>query len=120
MQIATNEMSTPTTNANTIREAIRDKISLMPLDRIHGQPTYQSYRNLRKQLAKMCAAIKTGAWGGRHGHLALVLFNGEYQTKTGDPNADTDPQDAPPLSRPSTPTTKRHTNGKARDTSASQ
>ena len=90
-------MSTPTTNANTIREAIRDKISLMPLDKIHGQPTYQSYRNLRKQLAKMCAAIKTGAWGGRHGHLALVLFNGEYQTKTGDPNADTDPQDAPPL-----------------------
>eukprot|EP00804_Cyclotella_cryptica_P023189 CCRYP_000382-RA/>CCRYP_000382-RA protein AED:0.66 eAED:0.41 QI:0/0/0/0.33/1/1/3/0/253 len=36
-------------------------------------------------------------WGGRHGHLALVLLDTEYQTVTGTPQVTTERVTAPPI-----------------------
>ena len=95
-------MGEPTETA--VREAVRTKIMAMPLDRVIGQPNPTSFKHLKEQLAKIASAIKTTNWGGRHGHLALVLDDEEYQTASGfgetlpDGNSNTtDRMDQPPL-----------------------
>ena len=55
----------------------------MPLDRMIGQPTTTTVNHLKQQIAKIAAAVKTTKWGGRPGHLALVLDNTSYQAVTG-------------------------------------
>jgi len=64
-------------------EAVRAKIYTMPLDKIVGQPTTATANQLKEQIAKIAAAIKTTKWGGRHGHLPLVLSGMEWQTAAG-------------------------------------
>jgi hypothetical protein len=44
-----------------------------PLDVIVGQPTTETMNKIVEQMAQMVPPIKTTAWGGRHGSLALVL-----------------------------------------------
>ena len=41
--------------------------------------------------------MKTTEWGGRHGHLALVINEADYRTVTGDATSIVDLQIAPPL-----------------------
>jgi hypothetical protein len=90
-------MSSPTANEATVREAVQATISLLPLDKITGQPTNSSVNHLKQQVAKIAAAVKTTKWGGRHGHLALVLLDVEYQTVTGTPHNTTELIAAPPI-----------------------
>ena len=90
-------MSSPTANEATVREAVRATIALLPLDKITGQPTNSSVNHLKQQVAKIAAAVKTTNWGGRHGHLALVLSDTEYQTVTGTPQITTERATAPPI-----------------------
>jgi hypothetical protein len=54
---------------------------LMPtklLDVIVGQPTTKTMNRMMEQMAQMVAPVKTTAWGGLHGSLALVLDDPEY------------------------------------------
>ncbi len=96
-------MSLPTASEAAVREAVRAQIATMPIDKIVGKPSTTTVNHLKEQLAKTAAAVKTTKWGGRHGHLALVLTNAEYQTATGaatlaDGTANnTDRQAAPPI-----------------------
>jgi hypothetical protein len=53
-----------------------------PLDIIVGLPTNKSMDRMMEQMAQMVAPIKTTAWGGLHGSLALVLDNVNYATIT--------------------------------------
>jgi hypothetical protein len=53
-----------------------------PLNTIVGQPTAKSMDRMMEQMAQMVASIKTTAWGGLHGSLALVLDNVDYTTVT--------------------------------------
>jgi hypothetical protein len=53
-----------------------------PLDIFVGQPTTESIDRMTKQMAQMVAPVKTTAWGGLHGSLALVLDNTDYATVT--------------------------------------
>jgi hypothetical protein len=53
-----------------------------PLDIIAGQPTTKSMDRMTKQMAQMVAPIKTTAWDGVHGSLALVLDDIDYATVT--------------------------------------
>ena len=79
---------TASTNAeSSIREGIQTQLALLPLDKIIGQPTIRQYHHLKKQLAKLAAAVKTTEWGGRHGHIALVLTEAHMRTVTGNPLA---------------------------------
>ena len=90
-------MSSPTANEATAREAVRATIALLPLDKITGQPTNSSINHLKQQVAKIASAVKTTKWGGRHGHLALVLTDTEYQTVTGSADITTERGTAPPI-----------------------
>jgi len=79
-------MSSPTANEATVYEAVRAIVTPLPLDKIMSQPTTSTVNHLRQQIAKITAAVKTTSWGGRHGHLALVLTDPEYRTITGNPD----------------------------------
>lgn len=69
----------------------------LPLDIIVGQPTTQSMNLMTDQLAKMCAAVRTTAFGGKHGSLAAVLDDPEYQTVTTNTSSSTTPLTEPAL-----------------------
>ena len=53
-----------------------------PLDVIVGQPTTETMNKMVEQMAQMVALVKTTAWGGRHGSLALVLNDADYSSIT--------------------------------------
>jgi hypothetical protein len=53
-----------------------------PQDIIFGQPTTDSMDRMTDRMAQMVAPVKTTAWGGLHGSLALVLNNADYATVT--------------------------------------
>ena len=53
-----------------------------PLDITVGQPTTKSMDQMMEQLAQMVTPVKTTAWGGLHGSLALVLNVTEYAIVT--------------------------------------
>ena len=90
-------MSSPTANEATVYEAVRAIVTPLPLNKIVGQPTTSTVNHLLQQIAKIAAAIKTTSWGGRHGHLALVLTDTEYRTITGNPDIVIDHLPTPPI-----------------------
>jgi hypothetical protein len=53
-----------------------------PLNTIVGQPMTKSMDRMMEQMAQMVAPVKTTAWGGLHGSLALVLNDVNYATGT--------------------------------------
>jgi hypothetical protein len=53
-----------------------------PLDVIVRQPTTASMDKMTEQMAQMVAPVKTTAWGGLHGSLALVLDDADYKIIT--------------------------------------
>ncbi len=71
-------MSSPTASEAAVYEAVRAIVAPLPLDKVVGQPTTSTVNHLQQQIAKIAAAVKTTSWGGRHGHLALVLTDAEY------------------------------------------
>ena len=81
-------------------EAVRDQIKSFPIDKIIGQPTMKSWQHLREQLSKVTAQVKTTTYGGRHGHLALVLNDTEYANVTGNNALRTDRLTQPPQVHP--------------------
>ena len=48
------------------------------LTRIHGEPTYESLKVLKKQLQSNAASVNCALGGGANGHLGLVLTVNEY------------------------------------------
>jgi hypothetical protein len=53
-----------------------------PLDIIVGQRTTETMNKIVEQMAQMVAPVKTTAWGGCHGSLALVLDDADYLSIT--------------------------------------
>ena len=90
-------MASPTTNKAAVLKAVRAIIAPMPIDKIIGQPSNSTVNLLKQQVAKILAAVKTTSWGGRHGHLALVLTNNEYRLVTGNVTQATTCLVAPPI-----------------------
>jgi hypothetical protein len=68
--------------------SIHQTVSLLmctkPLDVIIRQTTTKTMNWMTEQMAQMVAPVKTTAWGGLHGSLALVLDDADYAliTKT--------------------------------------
>ena len=48
------------------------------LNVIIRKPSMVTMSHMIEQISKMVAAVKTTAWGGNHGYLALVLDNEDY------------------------------------------
>ena len=71
-----------------------------PLDTIAGQPTTKSMDRMMEQMALMVAPVKTTAWGGLCGSLALVLDDVSYATVTHQAVTLTDRLVQPPVVNP--------------------
>ena len=66
-------MASITTTVTAITKMVRRHMTAVPLNAIVGQPTLPAVQKLIKQLSACASHFHTNAWGGRHGHLALVL-----------------------------------------------
>ena len=75
--------STTGATGASVQESIRAQIGTSAIDKIIGQPTTTSVNNLKEQIAKIAASVKTTKWGGRHGYLPLVLDDTEWRTASG-------------------------------------
>jgi hypothetical protein len=70
------------------------------LNTIVGQPTIESMDQMTEQMAQMVVPVKTTAWGGLHGSLALVLDDVNYATVTCQAVKSTDRLVHPPAVNP--------------------
>jgi hypothetical protein len=59
----------------SIHQMVALIMSAKPLDVIVGQPTTDSMDRMPEQMAQMVTPVKTTAWGGLHGSLALALLD---------------------------------------------
>jgi hypothetical protein len=66
----------------SVHQTVPLVMSAKPLDVIVGQPTTKSMDRMMEQMAQMVAPVKTTAWGGLHGSLALVLDDTDYAMVT--------------------------------------
>jgi hypothetical protein len=66
--------------------SIHQMVALIILEKllnvIVSQPTTKSMDRMTEQMAQMVDPVKTTAWGGLHGSLALVLDDKDYATVT--------------------------------------
>eukprot|EP00804_Cyclotella_cryptica_P030012 CCRYP_013457-RA/>CCRYP_013457-RA protein AED:0.47 eAED:0.47 QI:0/0/0/1/0/0/3/0/169 len=113
-------MSSPTTNEATVYKAVRAIVTPLPLDKIVGQPTTSTVNHLQQQIAKIAATVKTTRWGGRHGHLALVLTDAEYRTVTGNPDIVVDRLPTPPIASRTPPRSQIERRSRACTTSCAK
>ena len=44
-----------------------------------GKPTIVTYSILEDQFIVAASAVKTSQWGGKHGHLALIVNEAKYR-----------------------------------------
>ena len=49
------------------------------LDKIHGEPSYETLKNLKEQLKTNALSLSSDLGRREHGHLGLVLTPGEYE-----------------------------------------
>ena len=60
-------------NIEMVTEFVEQKLQNKPVDKILGEPTFVTYGILENQVAVAASAVETLQWGGKHGHLALIL-----------------------------------------------
>ena len=65
-------------SGSSVHQTVSLLMSTKPLDVIVRQPTTKSMDRMTEQMAQMVAPVKSTAWGGQHGLLALVLDDAEY------------------------------------------
>ena len=78
-----------------IEEMVTAKFADAPPDLIVGQPSLSTVRLLVKQLSPVAAGIATTQWGGRHGHLKMILGGVKYRVVLGEANVDITPLTKP-------------------------
>jgi hypothetical protein len=75
-------MNYSSATGSSVHQTVALIMSAKPLDIIVVQPTTKSMDRMMEQMAQMVALVKTTAWGGLHGSLALVLNDVDYATVT--------------------------------------
>ena len=71
-------MNYTSATGSSVHQTVSLIMTAKPLDIIVGQPTTETMNKTVEQMAQMVAPVKTTAWGGRHGSLALVLDDADY------------------------------------------
>lgn len=79
-----------TTDLVAIDEMVTAKFADAPPDLIVGQPSLATVRLLVEQLAPIASGLATTQWGGRHGHLKMILGGAKYRAVLGDATVATD------------------------------
>jgi hypothetical protein len=67
---------------SSVHQTVSLIMAAKPLDIIVGQPATDTMNKMVEQMAQMVAPVKTTAWGGHHGSLALVLDDADYSSIT--------------------------------------
>ena len=84
---------------DTLGKSVTDYLMALPnskpIDRMHGKPSLFSYYLLVNQLAVKATAVETKQWGGKHGHLPLIINNAKLRTISGVAAATTDKMATP-------------------------
>ena len=93
-------MASLTTTVTAITDMVRGRMTAVPLNAIVGQPTLPAVRKLVEQLSTYSSHFHTNAWGGRHGHLALVLDQAKMRVVTTTAALDCSRLDKPELVHP--------------------
>jgi hypothetical protein len=75
-------MNYSSASGSSVHAMVNLIMATKPLDVIVGQPTTASMDKMTEQMAQMVAPVKTTAWGGLHGSLALILDNADYKIIT--------------------------------------
>jgi hypothetical protein len=75
-------MNYSSARGSSIHVTVNLIMAAKPLDTIIGQPTTKSMDRTTEQTAQMVPSVKTTAWDGLHGSLALVLNDVDYTTVT--------------------------------------
>ena len=69
-------------NIEMVTEFVNQKLRNKPVDKLMGEPTIVTYGILEDQVAVAASAVKTSQWGGKHGHLALIVNKAKYRLIT--------------------------------------
>jgi hypothetical protein len=75
-------MNYSSTRGLSVHATVNLIMAAKPLNTIVGQPMTKSMDPMMEQMGQMVAQVKTTAWGGLHGSLALVLYDVDYATIT--------------------------------------
>jgi hypothetical protein len=75
-------MNYTSATGSSVHQTVSLIMMAKPLDIIVGQPTTETMNKMVEQMAQMVAPVKTTAWGGGHGSLALVLDDADYSNIT--------------------------------------
>ena len=71
------------TLGKSVTDYVTECLNSKPIDRMHGEPTLVSYSLLVNQLAVKATTVKTTQWGGKHGHLPLIINDAKLRTISG-------------------------------------
>ena len=63
---------------STVIDYTTVQFELPVIEKIHGESSYESLKNLKKQLKTNALSLSSDLGGGEHGHLGLVLTPEEY------------------------------------------
>jgi hypothetical protein len=75
-------MNYTSATGSSVHQTVSLIMAAKPLDIIVGQRTTETMNKIVEQMAQMVAPVKTTAWGGCHGSLALVLDDADYLSIT--------------------------------------
>ena len=65
-----------------VTKFVEQKLQNKPVDKLLGGPTFVTYGILEDQVAVAASAVKTLQWGGKHGHMALIVNEAKYRFVT--------------------------------------
>ena len=60
-------------NIEMVTEFVEQKLRNKPVEKLVGEPKIVTYGILEDHVAVAASAVKTPQWGGKHGHLALIV-----------------------------------------------
>ena len=66
-------------NIEMVTEFVEQKLRNKPVKKLLGKPTIVTYGILEDQVAVAASDVKTSQWGGKHGHLALIVNEAKYR-----------------------------------------
>ena len=65
-----------------VTEFVEQKLRNKPVKKLMGKPTIVTYGILEDQVVVAASAVKTSQWGGKQGHLALIVNEAKYRLIT--------------------------------------
>ena len=69
-------------NIDMVTEFVEQKMKNNHVDKLLGEPTIITYGILEDQVVVAASAVKTFKWGGKHGHMALIVNKTKYRLIT--------------------------------------